>query len=159
MQEANCLWCKKFCTFPKKIIRIELKIITLGQSVNQSSNLFMLLLHLLKGFALAVLRNSLSASLKQADSAQQVQHGAAGALSSYETIQHFNDIKEHLHVVKRNIEHIIQKAPVRTLKQCIWTTCSLMGKVENPSVGWLWKNVCGFCILTILTAFLIYWSF
>lgn len=61
--------------------------------------------------SLSEMRNSLSASLKQADSAQQVQHGAAGALSSYETIQHFNDIKEHLHVVKRNIEHIIQKAP------------------------------------------------
>lgn len=65
---------------------------------------------------LVVLRSSLTASLRQVDSAQQVQQPATGALSSYETIQHFNDIKEHLHVVKRNIEHIIQKAPVRSLK-------------------------------------------
>ncbi|XP_062410607.1 protein ERGIC-53 [Sardina pilchardus] len=57
------------------------------------------------------MRNSLSASLKQVDSAQHVQPPAGGALSSYETIQHFNDIKEHLHVVKRNVEHIIQKSP------------------------------------------------
>ncbi|XP_076139896.1 protein ERGIC-53 [Alosa pseudoharengus] len=57
------------------------------------------------------MRNSLSASLKQVDSAQHVQQAAGGALSSYETIQHFNDIKEHLHVVKRNVEHIIQKNP------------------------------------------------
>ncbi|KAL2099639.1 hypothetical protein ACEWY4_004033 [Coilia grayii] len=54
-------------------------------------------------------KTSLSASLKQVDSAQHVQNAAGGALSSYETIQHFNDIKEHLHVVKRNVEHIIQK--------------------------------------------------
>lgn len=31
---------------------------------------------------------------------------AAGA---YETTQHFNDIKEHLHVVKRDIEHLVQR--------------------------------------------------
>uniref|UniRef100_A0AAR2KAW3 L-type lectin-like domain-containing protein n=1 Tax=Pygocentrus nattereri TaxID=42514 RepID=A0AAR2KAW3_PYGNA len=37
------------------------------------------------------------------------QHENVGGLGSYETVQHFNDIKEHLHVVKRNIEHIIQK--------------------------------------------------
>ncbi|XP_028828889.1 protein ERGIC-53 [Denticeps clupeoides] len=55
------------------------------------------------------LRNTFSASLKQISSAQQLQHGSAGGLGTYETVQHFNDIKEHLHVVKRNIEHIIQK--------------------------------------------------
>ncbi|XP_031433848.1 protein ERGIC-53 [Clupea harengus] len=56
------------------------------------------------------MKTSLTASLKQVDSgAQPVQHG--GALSSYETIQHFNEIKEHLHVVKRNVDHIIQKQP------------------------------------------------
>ncbi|XP_077050109.1 protein ERGIC-53 [Siphateles boraxobius] len=52
-------------------------------------------------------RDSLSGSLKQLAMGQQ--QGNQGGLGSYETIQHFNDIKEHLHVVKRNIEHIIQK--------------------------------------------------
>uniref|UniRef100_A0A673IBW5 Protein ERGIC-53-like n=1 Tax=Sinocyclocheilus rhinocerous TaxID=307959 RepID=A0A673IBW5_9TELE len=52
-------------------------------------------------------RNSLSGSLKQLAVGQQ--QGSAGGLGSYETVQHFNDIKEHLHVVKRSIEHIIQK--------------------------------------------------
>lgn len=54
-----------------------------------------------------VCRNSLSGSLKQLAMGQH--QGNAGGLGSYETVQHFNDIKEHLHVVKRNIEHIIQK--------------------------------------------------
>lgn len=43
------------------------------------------------------------------------QQGNGGGLGTYETVQHFNDIKEHLHVVKRNIEHIIQKNAVRSL--------------------------------------------
>uniref|UniRef100_A0A8C1ZEL2 Lectin, mannose-binding, 1 n=1 Tax=Cyprinus carpio TaxID=7962 RepID=A0A8C1ZEL2_CYPCA len=51
-------------------------------------------------------RNSLS-DFKQLAVGQQ--QGNAAGLGSYETVQHFNDIKEHLHVVKRNIEHIIQK--------------------------------------------------
>uniref|UniRef100_A0A671M2W7 Protein ERGIC-53-like n=1 Tax=Sinocyclocheilus anshuiensis TaxID=1608454 RepID=A0A671M2W7_9TELE len=51
-------------------------------------------------------RDSLS-GFKQLTMGQQ--QGNAGGLGSYETVQHFNDIKEHLHVVKRNIEHIIQK--------------------------------------------------
>ncbi|KAM9329037.1 LOW QUALITY PROTEIN: protein ERGIC-53 [Gastrophryne carolinensis] len=29
--------------------------------------------------------------------------------AAYETTQHFNDIKDHLHVVKRDIEHLVQK--------------------------------------------------
>lgn len=37
-----------------------------------------------------------------------IQHtGSAGGI--YETTQHFNDIKEHLHVVKRDIEHLVQR--------------------------------------------------
>ncbi|XP_026886514.1 protein ERGIC-53 [Electrophorus electricus] len=61
------------------------------------------------------LRTTFTASLKQLTSEAQ---GNAGGLGSYETIQHFNDIKEHLHVVKRNVEHIIQKnaAPVEKMK-------------------------------------------
>uniref|UniRef100_A0AAR2JZ48 L-type lectin-like domain-containing protein n=1 Tax=Pygocentrus nattereri TaxID=42514 RepID=A0AAR2JZ48_PYGNA len=50
--------------------------------------------------------NTVSASVKQLAVGQ---HENVGGLGSYETVQHFNDIKEHLHVVKRNIEHIIQK--------------------------------------------------
>lgn len=36
----------------------------------------------------------------------------AGSAGVYETTQHFNDIKEHLHVVKRDIEHLVQRATV-----------------------------------------------
>ncbi|XP_074546441.1 protein ERGIC-53 [Halichoeres trimaculatus] len=52
------------------------------------------------------LKNSFYESLKQISSGQQ--HGNTG-LGSYETIQHFNDIKEHLHMVKRDVEHLVQK--------------------------------------------------
>lgn len=41
-----------------------------------------------------------------------IQHpGPAGGL--YESTQHFNDIKEHLHVVKRDIENLVQQNVVR----------------------------------------------
>lgn len=37
-----------------------------------------------------------------------IQHpGSAGGV--YETTQHFNDIKEHLHIVKRDIDHLVQR--------------------------------------------------
>ncbi|XP_036385154.1 protein ERGIC-53 isoform X1 [Megalops cyprinoides] len=51
------------------------------------------------------LRNSFSDTLRQVASVQH-QGNAAGA---YETVQHFNDIKEHLHVVKRSVEHLVQR--------------------------------------------------
>ncbi|KAG9354123.1 hypothetical protein JZ751_012247 [Albula glossodonta] len=51
------------------------------------------------------LRNSFSETLRQVASAQN-QGNAAGA---YETVQHFNDIKEHLHVVKRSVEQLAQR--------------------------------------------------
>lgn len=54
----------------------------------------------------------MSGSLQQLAVGQQ--QGHVGGLGSYETVQHFNDIKEHLHVVKRNVEHIIQKNAVRS---------------------------------------------
>ncbi|XP_017348780.1 protein ERGIC-53 isoform X2 [Ictalurus punctatus] len=60
------------------------------------------------------LRNSFSVVVQQLSAAQQ---GNAGALGTYETIQHFNDIKEHLHVVKRNVEHIIQRNAAPAEKQ------------------------------------------
>lgn len=52
------------------------------------------------------LRNSFYESLKQIGSAQH-QGNAVGA---YETVQHFNDIKEHLHLVKRDVENLIQRS-------------------------------------------------
>lgn len=56
-------------------------------------------------------RNSFTSSVQQLSAAQ---HANAGGLASYETIQHFNDIKEHLHVVKRSVEHIIQRNDVNS---------------------------------------------
>uniref|UniRef100_A0A3P8Z8V3 L-type lectin-like domain-containing protein n=1 Tax=Esox lucius TaxID=8010 RepID=A0A3P8Z8V3_ESOLU len=53
------------------------------------------------------LRNSFHDSLKQIGATQH-QANAVG-MGTYETVQHFNDIKEHLHVVKRNIEHLITR--------------------------------------------------
>ncbi|KAM6984701.1 protein ERGIC-53 [Aplochiton taeniatus] len=50
-------------------------------------------------------RNSFHESLKQIGSTQH-QGNAVGA---YETVQHFNDIKEHLHVVKRDVQQLIQR--------------------------------------------------
>lgn len=42
-----------------------------------------------------------------------IQHpGSAGV---YETTQHFMDIKEHLHVVKRDIDSLAQRSMVRSL--------------------------------------------
>uniref|UniRef100_A0A3P9PXT6 Lectin, mannose-binding, 1 n=1 Tax=Poecilia reticulata TaxID=8081 RepID=A0A3P9PXT6_POERE len=39
-----------------------------------------------------------------------IQHqGNAGGAGTYETIQHFNDIKENLHTVKRDVEHLVQR--------------------------------------------------
>uniref|UniRef100_A0A4W5PCI0 Lectin, mannose-binding, 1 n=1 Tax=Hucho hucho TaxID=62062 RepID=A0A4W5PCI0_9TELE len=53
------------------------------------------------------LRNSFYESLKQIGAGQH--QGNAVGMGTYETVQHFNDIKEHLHVVKRNIEHLITR--------------------------------------------------
>ncbi|XP_029941271.1 protein ERGIC-53 [Salarias fasciatus] len=53
-------------------------------------------------------RSSFHESVKQIGMAQQP-HDQAGAAGGYETVQHFNDIKEHLHVVKRDLEHLVQR--------------------------------------------------
>ncbi|XP_012724451.2 protein ERGIC-53 [Fundulus heteroclitus] len=53
------------------------------------------------------LRNSFHESLKQIGSVQH--QGNAGGAGAYETIQHFNDIKENLHMVKRDVEHLVQR--------------------------------------------------
>ncbi|CAF97157.1 unnamed protein product, partial [Tetraodon nigroviridis] len=54
------------------------------------------------------LRNNFHESVKQIGSAQH--QGSAGGLGTYETVQHFNDIKEHLHMVKRDVEHLVQRS-------------------------------------------------
>ncbi|XP_043922091.1 protein ERGIC-53 [Protopterus annectens] len=51
------------------------------------------------------MRSYITDALKQVGVVQHT--GGAGA--AYETTQHFNDIKEHLHVVKRDIEHLVQR--------------------------------------------------
>lgn len=53
-------------------------------------------------------RNNFHESVKQIGSAQH--QGNAGGLGTYETVQHFNDIKEHLHMVKRDVEHLVQRS-------------------------------------------------
>ncbi|KAJ3604920.1 hypothetical protein NHX12_026971 [Muraenolepis orangiensis] len=53
------------------------------------------------------LRNSFLESVKQMGAVQQ--QGTAGAHGAYETVQHFNDIKDHLHSVKRDVEHLVQR--------------------------------------------------
>uniref|UniRef100_A0A8C7YLV0 Lectin, mannose-binding, 1 n=1 Tax=Oryzias sinensis TaxID=183150 RepID=A0A8C7YLV0_9TELE len=52
------------------------------------------------------LRTSFHNSLNQIGSVQQ---GNAAGMGTYETIQHFNDIKEHLHAVKRDVEQLAQR--------------------------------------------------
>ncbi|NXA51242.1 LMAN1 protein, partial [Nothocercus julius] len=51
------------------------------------------------------MRNSVSETLRLVSIAQH----PGSAAGVYETTQHFNDIKEHLHVVKRDIEHLVQR--------------------------------------------------
>ncbi|XP_013861903.1 protein ERGIC-53 [Austrofundulus limnaeus] len=58
------------------------------------------------------MRNTFYESLKQISVAQQQQQnqGNAVGMGTYETIQHFNDIKEHLHMVKRDVDHLVQRS-------------------------------------------------
>ncbi|KAM6471300.1 protein ERGIC-53 [Liasis olivaceus] len=51
------------------------------------------------------MKNSMGEALRLVGGIQHL--GSAGGI--YETTQHFNDIKEHLHVVKRDIEHLVQR--------------------------------------------------
>ncbi|NXR03128.1 LMAN1 protein, partial [Sagittarius serpentarius] len=51
------------------------------------------------------IRNSMADTLRLISGAQH----PGSAAGVYETTQHFNDIKEHLHVVKRDIEHLVQR--------------------------------------------------
>lgn len=51
------------------------------------------------------MKNSMSETVRLVSG---IQHpGSAGGV--YETTQHFNDIKEHLHIVKRDIDHLVQR--------------------------------------------------
>ncbi|NXC74815.1 LMAN1 protein, partial [Anhinga anhinga] len=54
---------------------------------------------------LSCFRNSVADTLRLISGSQH----PASAAGVYETTQHFNDIKEHLHVVKRDIEHLVQR--------------------------------------------------
>ncbi|XP_040193809.1 protein ERGIC-53 [Rana temporaria] len=58
------------------------------------------------------MRNSVGETLKLVSGNQNL--GAGG----YETTQHFNDLKEHLHVVKRDIEHLVQKNLPHEKQRC-----------------------------------------
>uniref|UniRef100_A0A8C8M247 L-type lectin-like domain-containing protein n=1 Tax=Oncorhynchus tshawytscha TaxID=74940 RepID=A0A8C8M247_ONCTS len=53
------------------------------------------------------LRNSFHESLKQIGATQHQANPVS--MGTYETVQHFSEIQEHLHVVKRNIEHLITR--------------------------------------------------
>ncbi|NXT62170.1 LMAN1 protein, partial [Chaetops frenatus] len=61
---------------------------------------------------LSCFRNSVTDALRSIGGAQHP--GSAGV---YETTQHFNDIKEHLHVVQRDIEHLVQRNTPSSEKQ------------------------------------------
>ncbi|XP_073536860.1 protein ERGIC-53 [Phyllobates terribilis] len=58
------------------------------------------------------MRNSMSETLRLASGNQ---HGGA---AGYENTQHFNDIKEHLHLVKRDIESLVQKNLPHEKQKC-----------------------------------------
>ncbi|XP_066566878.1 protein ERGIC-53 isoform X1 [Amia ocellicauda] len=51
------------------------------------------------------IRHTISESMRQVGSA----HNQGNAAGTYETVQHFNDIKEHIHIVKRDLDHLIQR--------------------------------------------------
>ncbi|XP_015675280.1 protein ERGIC-53 [Protobothrops mucrosquamatus] len=52
------------------------------------------------------MKNSMGETLRLVSG---LQHHPGSSGGVYETTQHFNDIKEHLHVVKRDIEHLVQR--------------------------------------------------
>lgn len=60
------------------------------------------------------IRHSMGDTLKLTGGSQHV--GSAGGI--YESAQHFNDIKEHLHVVKRDIEHLVQRNMPNERQKC-----------------------------------------
>lgn len=77
-------------------------------------------------------RNSFQESVKQIGSAQH--QGNAGGLGTYETVQHFNDIKEHLHMVKRDVEHLVQRsAQVRNRQNSRWNRSEISWPSSLPS--------------------------
>ncbi|XP_015195644.1 protein ERGIC-53 isoform X2 [Lepisosteus oculatus] len=51
------------------------------------------------------IRGSLSDTMRQVGSV----HNQGNSAGTYETVQHFNDIKEHIHLVKRDLDHLIQR--------------------------------------------------
>ncbi|XP_061149861.1 protein ERGIC-53 [Syngnathus typhle] len=66
-------------------------------------------------------RHAFYESLKQIGSAQQQHQQQGGGVATYESIQHFNDIKEHLHSVRRDLEHLVQRGaqnPGEKVQRC-----------------------------------------
>lgn len=56
-------------------------------------------------------RSSVADTLRLVSGAQH----PGSAAAAYETAQHFSDIKEHLHGVKRDVEHLVQRNVVNHL--------------------------------------------
>nr|XP_030114504.1 protein ERGIC-53 isoform X4 [Taeniopygia guttata] len=71
------------------------------------------------------IRSSVTDALRSISGAQHP--GSAGV---YETTQHFNDIKEHLHIVKRDIEHLVQRNTMAFLMKSM-----LSNQVKNLGLG------------------------
>ncbi|XP_061553712.1 protein ERGIC-53 [Phycodurus eques] len=65
-------------------------------------------------------RNAFYETLKQISASQQ-HHQQGGGVATYESVQHFNDIKEHLHSVRRDLEHLVQRGaqnPGEKVQKC-----------------------------------------
>ncbi|XP_077593501.1 protein ERGIC-53 [Stigmatopora nigra] len=64
------------------------------------------------------MRNSFHESLRQMGTGQNHQQGG---MATYESVQHFNDIKEHIHTVRRDLEQLVQRAvqnPGEKVQKC-----------------------------------------
>ncbi|XP_069076470.1 protein ERGIC-53 [Pleurodeles waltl] len=87
-----------------------------GQQIQVSQKDLEALLHAQQDVLKQVneMRSAISDTLRTAGGIQHL--GSAGG--GYETAQHFSDIKEHLHVVKRDIEHLVQRNQPSEKQKC-----------------------------------------
>ena len=74
------------------------------------------LLVILLSKATFCLRNSMSETVRLVSG---IAHPGPAA-GVYEATQHFNDIKEHLHTVKRDIDSLAQRSMVGSPPACLW---------------------------------------
>lgn len=87
--------------------------------------------------SLSFCRSSFHESLRQIGSVQN--QGNQAAMGTYETMQHFSDIKEHLHTVKRDVEHLVQRNAQVWIG--VWTL--LICFTTKKSVDWTrWSALC-----------------